>query len=252
MACTELENTQAWFDGELDREGASLAESHAKTCAECTELLRGLELIRSGIRANAPYHRADAALKVRVANALDRVSDDPDAIVLRPGRRHFWTGAASGLALSAMAAALTIFLMLPGDVDELVSDVANAHMRSLVGTHLTDVADTDPNRLETWLTTHAGLAPPVADLHDKGFRLIGARADFIYGTSAAVAVYKRDNHVVNLFAWVAQEDETLPQSASKNGYNIVFWKKGNVVYCAASNIALKDLLDFERLQETTA
>jgi anti-sigma factor RsiW len=208
--------------------------------------------MRTRIRADARYYRAGDGLKTRIMDALDRESPDADAIVLRPGRPHFWLGAASGMALSVLAAVLTIFLFMPSDTDELVSDVTNAHVRSLVGTHLTDVTGTDPARLESWLTAHAGLTPTIPDLSTKGFRLVGARADFIYGASTAVAVYKRGNHVVNMFAWAAQEDEALPESATKNGYNIVFWKKGNIVFCAASNIAMNELSDFKRLARPTA
>jgi anti-sigma factor RsiW len=252
MACNELLNTQAWFDGELAGDAALKAEHHAATCPECSDLLRGLAGVRSGIRANAPYYRASDSLTSRIADALERESEQPNKAVVQTGRRHFWTGAASGLTLSALAAVLVIFLMVPSDLDELVSDVANAHMRSLVGTHLIDVAGEDPGRLETWLSAHAGLTPPIADLGAKGFRLVGARADFVYGTSAAVAVYRHGNHVVNLFAWAAREDEALPQSASKNGTNIVFWKKADVVYCAVSNLDVKSLLEFERMQQATA
>ncbi len=68
-----------------------------------------------------------------------------------------------------------------------------------------------------------------------------------------MAVYRKGNHVVNVFAWATDEDQGLPDKASNAGYNIVFWRKGNVVYCAVSNLAMDDLKSFtDRLRTARA
>ena len=80
----------------------------------------------------------------------------------------------------------------------------------------------------------------------EGFKLIGGRVDFVDGARAAVTVYRHGGHVINVFAW-ANYDESLPDFATRNGYHIVFWRSGNLVFCAISDIALDDMLELSRL-----
>jgi hypothetical protein len=51
---------------------------------------------------------------------------------------------------------------------------------------------------------------------------------------------------VNVFAW-ADYDEQLPAFATRNGYHIVFWKSGNLTFCAISDTAVDDILILSRL-----
>lgn len=245
MACNETAQTQAYFDGALDRDAARAVETHLETCADCAELLRTLEALRQATRTKAAYYPADDALRARLGEALDRAEPRRGRVVpfLRP-TRQFLTGAVSGAAAASLAATLAFLLLIPSDVDEIAGDVVSAHVRSQIGAHLVDIASSDRGALLDWLRSHAGLAAPVADLAREGYTLAGARADYVYGTSSAVSVYRHGHHVVNVFAWAERENENLPESASANGYNIVFWKKGNIVYCAVSNIALADLENF--------
>jgi anti-sigma factor RsiW len=247
MACNETARTEAYFDGTLDRQAARAAETHLETCTDCAALLRALEAIREGTRKKAAYYPAAETLRARVGDALDSLEPKHRGIgaFFRP-TRSFLAGAAGGAIATAMAAAVAFLLVMPSDVDEITGDVVDAHIRSLIGNHLVDVGSADQSALLAWLKTHAGLAAPVAKLDGEGYALLGARADYVYGGSAAVSVYRHGHHVVNVFAWAEHEDETLPETASENGYNIVFWKKDKVVYCAVSNIALADLQTFAR------
>ena len=250
MTCTDTLNTQALFDGELEGEAARAAERHVETCTECRALLADLKATRSAIRAAALYRKADASLRARISASLDAEARKSKGRVLafaRPSTmvstpRPFWAGALSGGIVTAAAAALAFFLLLPPESDALVADVTTAHIRSLVGAHLVDVSTDDPAAAGTWLKSHAGLtfrtdAP-------SGFQLVGARADYLYGASAAAAVFKQGRHVVNVFAWKETEDENLPASAAAKGYNVVFWKKGDIVFCAVSNLPVASLQKF--------
>lgn len=245
MACTEALNTQSLFDGELEGEAARAAEQHAQTCAECSDLLSQLRATRSDIHVASLYYRADGALRARVAASLDAESRAGSRSTKRrvfSWPRPFWIGALSGGLATAAAAALAFLLLLPPEMDALVADVTTAHIRSLVGTHLVDVSTADPGTASEWLGSHAGLT--FQTRAPAGYQLVGARADYLYGSNAAVAVYKRGRRVVNVFAWPEHEDEQLPASATANGYNIVFWKRGDIVFCAVSNLPAEDLKKF--------
>jgi anti-sigma factor RsiW len=245
MACSEALRTQSYFDGAVTGDEAREVERHIAGCADCTRQLRELEMLRKAIRADASYHRADASLRAKIADVLDAEPVHRSTIITPTwSGKPFWAGLASGVGATAAAAAVAFFLLIPGDAGEIADAVTGAHLRSLMGNHLLDVASNDPRVVGPWLAHHTSVAPQPVDLSAKGYVLAGAREDYLYDSGAGVTVYRHGNHVVNVFAWTPGEDVDLPQSATDNGYNIVFWRKGNVVYCAVSSIAMNDLVMF--------
>jgi anti-sigma factor RsiW len=245
MTCSESLRTQSFFDGAVTDDEARDVARHIETCADCARLLRELEILQKTIRASATYHRADADLRAKIADALDTEPVSRSAIVTPTwSGKPFWAGLASGAGATAAAAAVAFFLLVPGDADEIADAVTGAHLRSLMGNHLVDVASTDTQVVGPWLTHHTSVAPHAVDLSSKGYQLVGAREDYVYDSGAGVTVYRRGHHIVNVFAWTPQEDVDLPENTTDNGYNIVFWRKGNVVFCAVSNIAMADLTAF--------
>ena len=243
MACAETLTTQSLFDGALEDDAAHAAERHVETCAECRELLTQLQTTQRAIRAAQLYRKADWQLRARITAALNEETT-PEKQRTFSWPRPFWIGAFSGGFATAAAAALAFLLLLPPETDALVADVTTAHIRSLVGTHLVDVSTADPGAAGVWLKSHAGLTFKTGA--PAGYQLVGVRADYLYGSNAAVAVYKRGHRVVNVFAWPEREDESLPVSASANGYNVVFWKRGDVVFCAVSNLPVEALHRFSQ------
>jgi len=246
MPCERAQTTQAYLDGELDAAAALEHESHIQSCAECTALREEFETVRKLLRDEATYHRADARLRARIRTALDKETKGSNILPFIPRARAVWTGVASGAAVSALAASLAFFLLMPAEGDPLISDITDAHLRSIASEHLIDVESTDRHTVKPWLATHADLSPPVADFSKQGFKLIGGRVDFLEGQRAAVTVYRHGAHIVNVFAW-ADYDEQLPDFATRNGYHIVFWKSGNLTFCAISDTAVDDILILSRL-----
>jgi anti-sigma factor RsiW len=243
MPCDQAPRVEAYLDGELSAADALAVEKHLETCAECAALLAQLNALRRDIRGGATYHRADASLQAKVLRDLDKES--PRGRVI-PWFRNVWTGAAGGAFATALAASLAFFFLLPAASDPLITDITNAHLRSIASEQLIDIASTDRHTVKPWLATHADLSPPVADFSKQGFKLVGGRVDFLEGVRAAVTVYRHGAHIVNVFAWTGY-DEELPDFATRNGYHIVFWRSGNLVFCAISDTAVDDILELSRL-----
>jgi anti-sigma factor RsiW len=239
MNCSEGLKTQALYDGELEGEKAAEAERHAATCEECKNLLGQLTANRNALRRELSYFGAPDNLRSSILEAI--TAEERAKIVRFPvAARRFWQGVAAGGLGMAAAAALAVFALLPPESDALVAEVTDAHIRSTGGAHLVDVASADPAQTERWLKAHTGVASPYADAA-TGFSLIGGRADYVYGASSAVTVYRHGGHTVDVFAWAEDEDEALPAQVTNKGYNIVIWKKGSVVFCAISNIPMVEL-----------
>jgi hypothetical protein len=48
-----------------------------------------------------------------------------------------------------------------------------------------------------------------------------------------------------VFAW-NQRDGSLPNIVTREGYHIVFWRNGNLVFCAVSDTALDEITGLTR------
>lgn len=146
--------------------------------------------------------------------------------------------------------ALTLAVVHRGAPDPLVADVVADHVRSLMEGHLVDVETSDQHTVKPWLSARLDLSPVVEDFAAQGFPLVGGRLDYVDGHRAAALVYRRDKHVINLFAFVsgAPEDRAL-RVDSRDGFHVVRWRMGGLEYVAVSDVEAAQLLAFCRLVE---
>lgn len=251
MPCSEALRVQAYFDGELDATAAVAVEQHLENCAECAALYADLDATRKLVRESAAYHRADDDLRRSITEKLDREGGRPaKSHGWHAGDRRFLSGLASGAGAMALAAVFVFFLTAPPTPNLLVVDVTNAHLRSLMSDHLIDVVSSDRHTVKPWFAGHTDVSPPAIDFSKQGFRLVGGRADYVNGHRAAVVVYRHGLHVINVFAWAA-DAEKLPDTVTRNGYHIVFWKSGDLVFCAVSDTGESELTELVRLMKET-
>jgi anti-sigma factor (TIGR02949 family) len=251
MQCAELLRVQAYFDGEVDAVSAADIERHAEHCPECRALLQDLEQVRSALRRELTYAQTPPALRARVMHALDQ-----EAAVKSPGVRveritswrpaPFWKGAVSGIGTTALAAGIVFFFLAPPLTNPILDDLVSAHVRSLMPDHLIDVVSTDKHTVKPWFAGHTDVSPVVADFDGQGYRLIGGRADYFDHQRAAVVVYQHGSHVINVFSWAAKGGG-VQKNTTRNGYHLVFWKTGNLEYCAVSDTAWGELIGLVRL-----
>ena len=272
MQCAESLRVQAYFDREVDAVSAAEIERHVEHCGECRELLQDLEKVRNALRSGMSYATAPAALRAQILEALDRDALkqdtlDRDASAAKgdegansatprkspPSRQarvlrasSFWTGAFSGIAGTAIAAAVVFFLVMPNLVSPLSNEIVSAHVRSLMPAHLIDVVSTDKHTVKPWFAGHADVSPAVADFEAQGYRLIGGRADYIDHQRSAVVVYQHGAHVINVFTWAANGAHN-PGNATRSGYHLAYWQQGDIQYCAVSDTGWDELLGLVRL-----
>lgn len=249
MLCADSLRVQAYFDGEVDAVAALEVERHLERCAECRELHRQLQQTRTALRRDLTIHRAPALLTARVRRALDRERGGAGeaARAAWSGRRSFWSGAASGVGLSAIAAALALSLWQPGRSDSVADDLISAHLRSLMSERLIDVASSDRHTVKPWFAGHADVSPVVADFEAQGYPLVGGRAEYVAHQRSAVLVYRHGAHVIDVFSWVPQGVRLWPSVSTRNGYQLLFWRQGDLEYCAVSDTGRDELHVLEQL-----
>ena len=122
-------------------------------------------------------------------------------------------------------------------MEELVS----SHVRSLQIDHLSDVASTDQHTVKPWFNGKLDFSPTVIDLAPQGFPLIGGRLDYLDEHTAAVLIYRHNQHPINLYIWPSTHQDTTPQAQSLQGFHIINWTAGGMNYCAVSDLAANEL-----------
>jgi len=255
VTCERALEVQAYADGELDAVSALAVEQHLETCAECRVLYDGIVEMRTALKRDARYYRPAAAFAQRIRSDIARedIHREDGATRARAtfGSRSFWTGAVGGVAATALAASLALFVMLPSAQDQLANDIASAHVRSLLGTHLIDIASSNHHVVKPWFAGRTDFSPPVGDYGEQGFPLVGGRLDYIGGKRSAVLVYRHGAHVVNVFVW--KDDGSLSAGAKDvSGYHIVSWKEGGLFFCAVSDMEAGELRDLSGLIQKNA
>jgi anti-sigma factor RsiW len=235
-----------YLDGELDLVRSLDFEEHLKACPDCAQELWTQRNLREAFRSAHLYERAPEGLEARIRAALPRESK----VVVMP-RRNLWNWAAVAAAI-----VLVMFIswrMLPGLMgrsqgDLLAQEVVASHVRSLQPGHLMDVESTDQHTVKPWFNGKIDFSPPVKDFAADGFPLIGGRLDYVDQRPAAALVYQRQKHLINVYVWPgAEKEDTAARVVSKQGYNIVFWQRGGMYFCAVSDLNSAELQQFARM-----
>ena len=248
MTCLSVQPLlEALLDGELDPNQQARILEHLEVCSSCSSERQKLERLSASIREQAFHYRTPDSLRQKIIGSL-HVGE-----VSKP----VWPGAVLGWKWLAAAACVVTVLSLSANFallqsrqrteDQLVAEaVFSGHMRSLLGTHLFDIPSSDRHTVKPWFAGHADVSPVVADFEPQGYRLMGGRTDYLDRQRSAVVVYQHGAHVINVFSW-ADDGRGLPSDVSRNGYHFVFWKSGNLDYCAVSDTARDELLSLVRL-----
>jgi anti-sigma factor RsiW len=242
MTCDEAEVLlHGLIDGELDAGHALEVENHVAGCSRCAVALRDYREMSKAIAEAGAGYTAPAALRQRIEAALPQ--PQPRAV---PNRRAVLRGFAMGSAVSALAATGLVAIVLRNDDAERIrAEVVSAHLRSLQAGHLTDVISTDQHTVKPWFNGRLDVSPPVVDLTAQGFTLIGGRLDYVDARAIGAVVYKRRQHVINLF--VAQTSNTERRAAeidTVQGFNIRHWSDRGLNYWAVSDLARDELAEF--------
>jgi anti-sigma factor RsiW len=242
------ERARSLLSAYADRQTGSLRRfflsRHIAGCPSCLAELEAMQATRTALRTNLTPHRASPALAMRIGSALPREGSAPARP--RPLRLGF-AGAAVAGGFAGVALTLAVTGLTPRP-DPLVADVVADHVRSLMAEHLTDVTTSDQHTVKPWFSARLELSPVVRDFAADGYPLVGGRLDYVDGHRAAAIVYRRDKHVINLFAFVSDDRaDASPRLESRDGFNIVRWRMGGLSYVAVSDVEAGQLVAFARL-----
>ena len=234
------------MDGELDLVRHVEIEEHLRTCGACSKIYQAKLALRSALQSDELYFRAPAGLERKVRMAAQRPGGKSWLPRLQlPG----WIGAAvAAAAVMALAFFLSPMLSRPSQTERIAQDVVSAHIRSLMPGHLTDVPSSENHTVKPWFAGKLDFSPPVADLSAEGFPLVGGRLDYAAGRPVAALVYRKGKHFINLFVWPsASAHESAESADARQGYNLLFWTRGQTNFWAISDVNAAELRQFAGL-----
>ncbi len=268
MNCEEATKLMdGYLDGELDPITSQTIERHLRDCPECARTHEAHRALVHSIGSAMPYYHAPSELRERIRFSLREETAEqpvrnvaPDA---RPviaekqreprsiifGTSWNWLALAASIVLVAIIAwNLVPRLQQSGANAEqfLATQLIASHVRSLMANHLADVASSDQHTVKPWLDARLDFAPPVVDLANAGFPLIGGRLDYLDQRQVAALIYQRRKHFINLFVWPAADASRTTKEISHQGYQLLHWVDSDFNYWAVSDVSGNDLQTFKQ------
>ena len=257
-----MNDDDLWLDALLDDEldGAASLALQRRLAAE-PELQRRFDerrALRDVVRAQATRHAAPDALRANLMAMLPPRTDAPAPAGVTPAgeRRGARSSArrralpwATGVGGAVLASLCTLIAVDPGalgwhrgDAVALqqtaeASEAVSAHTRALLVDHPIEVASSDQHTVRPWLSARLNFVPPVVDLADKGYPLLGARRDVLSGETAAALVYRHGAHVISVFVRPAESDagDGLHAERVVRGFNVIERTHGGLAFCFVSD-----------------
>ena len=183
--------------------------------------------------AESLRYRAPASLEKKVRAALVR----QDREERKAGWFRFqWPSLGATAAAATAALALVVLVWFRPAANTLDQEVVESHIRSLMGNHLMDVPSTDQHTVKPWFAGKLDFSPPVQDFSAEGFPLIGGRLDYLDGHPVAALLYRRNQHIINVFVWPVTTNDRGLRDTTRQGYHVIETIHGGMEYCLVSDL----------------
>jgi ferredoxin len=123
-----------------------------------------------------------------------------------------------------------------------IKSVAAAHARAILGEDLTEIDSSDPAAIARWFAGKIPFPVNPPTLSSQGFRLRGARVDYLQDRPAPALVYCFGEHTISFYLLPSHDSESFAVRGNRSGYSVVGWADSEFAYFAASDLD-RDVLD---------
>jgi anti-sigma factor RsiW len=243
MNCKDAQRLMhAYADKELELFKNLEMEEHLQSCPACARILANTLALRSALKTETLYHKPNIPLQNRIHAALkkeDKAEQKPRTLPWA------WLNAGAALAFAIVLTWTIVPLLSNRSADDMiVQEIVSSHVRSLLASHLTDVASSDQHTVKPWFSGKLDFSPPVETFVQQGFPLIGGRLDYLENKTVAALVYQHRKHYINLFVWPADTATSTPKELSRQGYQIIHWTQSGMHFWAVSELNHDELRQF--------
>ena len=244
----------AYLDDELDVAESLHVQRHLAECGDCRQAQDEQLALRSALRDPELYAHPSADFSKRIEAAVRQAAKE-EARSQRSSWFEWlrlesfrWVPAAAALVIVTTVGVFLITNSMRSSHEQLIaSAVLTGHIRSLQPGHLIDVPSSDRHTVKPWFQGKLDFSPPVPDLSELGWTLVGGRLDYVDGRPVAVLVYQRRMHNINVFLWPnhGSADDTIRQEDAQ-GYQILHWNGAETTYWVVSDLNNAELLELAR------
>jgi anti-sigma factor RsiW len=231
----------AYVDGEVEGPRADAIRQHLATCADCAAASDAVLGLRARIRSEVPVHRASPALRARVIAVAGTGAFAP---VPRERWRWLLSGVLAGCAATVLAWVVGTALVDRRANEDLAVEAVAMHVRATLGNHLVEVASSDQHTVKPWLSARLDYSPPVRDVPDSGFVLVGGRLDYLDGHHVATLVYRYRDHVVDVFVRPVSAHALAGPVRTLRGFNVARTTGSAMEWVAVSDVSADVLSAF--------
>ncbi len=131
--------------------------------------------------------------------------------------------------------------------DAIAGEILDNHLRALQAVHQVDVPSSDQHTVKPWFQGKTDFSPPVPDLTKEAFILIGGRLEVVHQQAAAAIVYRRRQHMIDLYVLPFVGADSKMELRDLGGYHLLRWTQNNMSYWAVSDVDTTDLRTFANL-----
>jgi anti-sigma factor RsiW len=256
--CNQVQPLLAAFaDNELDLVRQLEIEQHLRTCGECARRVESLRARQAALARSLPRYAAPAGMADRLRAAVhaeatplreaaNAEAPEPAATTgktPRTNRFPLWPALAMAASLALAVGTGYTWGNNQAARERLFDEAVADHVRSLQVGHLMDVASTDQHTVKPWFAGKLPFSPPVTDLANAGFPLIGGRLEYLGGRPAAALVFHRRQHAINVFIWHG-DDVRHDAESERAGFHLQTWAHGDLNFAAVSEIPAPELAQF--------
>jgi anti-sigma factor RsiW len=237
MNCREVEPLlNAHLDQELGAVESASVDRHLAECYACAAHYAALRnLHREIVNGNLDYPLPSRVERQLAARFLPKKE---------PRRTFVMLAAVACLAILILAFPI-IRSARPVEVSAIDTEILDNHLRALQPNHLVDVTSSDQHTVKPWFQGKVSFSPPVRDLANDGFVLLGGRLDVINQQPTAAIVYRRRQHVISLYVMPSSNTDTKTTYHDLGGYHMLHWSDNHQSYWAISDVDPADLRLFQ-------
>ena len=237
----------AHADGETDGPQARSIDAHLADCPACTAKHAAILALRAELRAELPRHAAPADLRARVLAAV-REQDDASSRPRRwpPGERWQWMlgGALAGCAATLLAWSVGTAVIEWRGHDDIAVEAVGLHVHASQGDRMIQVASADQHTVKPWLSARLDYSPPVVDLGQEGFPLLGGRIDHLDHRPVATLVYGYRKHTIDVFVRPESAGALPMAPRTVRGFHVAHARGGGMEWLAVSDAGAPVLASF--------
>ena len=244
MTCKDFEaQLDAYIDNELPPAVVGEMTEHLGACAACARSHERQLALRRALTQHAPALQAPPGLRASIRQAI-RAQIRPAATRRLPE----WRWLAAAAVLVGVVAGTWRVATTRARAEALTDALLASHVRSLLGSHLLDVASSDQHTVKPWFNGKLDYSPSVYDLAGRGYPLLGGRLDYVANHAVAALVYGRRQHVISVFLWPAERGPTAgPATVTRQGYHMLHWIAPDYAYWVVSDLGSTELREFTQL-----